>query len=168
MISLEEYKKHLIEYYVYEIDNNDEAREKRRTMLDTIYGDEYLQKIINNTYDFIKTIFEKNTLEHGYCNFEVENNKTTFIHLDLKGGWYSDYLYYDNKRKIISEYILKQEFGRFFDIHIESDLEPFATEDKDLVSYTPHYSLYMQGFPKNIEETKERLFGNSKQLIRTI
>ena len=167
MMTLNEYKKHLIDYYVYETDNTEECRVERKKTLENIYKDEYLQEIINNTYDFIKIILKTETLEEGYCSFEIEDYKIKSIDLNLKGGWYSDYLYYDNEGKIISEYILKQEFGRFFDIHIENKKEPVNTEDKTIVSYIPHYYLYMQGFPKNLKEIKEALIENTKRLIRT-
>ena len=73
MITLEEYKELLINTYVYEVDNSEDRKEKRREALIEVYGKEYLQKIIDDTNDFVKLILSSDTLERGYCNFEIEN-----------------------------------------------------------------------------------------------
>lgn len=160
MITLEEYKNALINVYRYEIDNCEVRKIKREEYLNKHYGDEYLNKIINDTYRVIKTIL--NTYESNYYYIDMNDDTTCYISLNLTGGYFSDRLYIDSYGNIISEYILKRTFGNRLSVDLKEDEYDFETDDPDIVSFDYSYSLYLQGFPKNMEEIKENLFGLSK------
>ena len=165
MIALEEYKMFLVNYCKYNIDRSYEQIKIRQKYLDKYYGDEYLKKIIIDTYELINQIFEFDTINFGYCSFDIDEDNTTGINLNITGGGFSDTLYIYQNEKLISEYILKQTFGKHFQIYIKNEFIPFETDD-DILSFNFKYLLYMQGFPKNINEIKEKLFGKEKILIR--
>ena len=38
--------------------------------------------------------------------------------------------------------------------------------EEEVVCFDYHYSLYMQGFPNNLKDIKEKLFGKEKVLIK--
>lgn len=160
MIDLEEYKNVLINVYRYEIDNCETQKIKRKENLNKYYCDEYLNKIISDTYSVIRTIFDKS--ETGYCNIDMDDNTTRYIFLNLSGGWFSDRLYIDSYGNIISEYILKRTFGDMLVVELKEEEYDFETNDPDIVSFNYTYSLYLQGFPKNMKCIKEDLFGTSK------
>lgn len=40
------------------------------------------------------------------------------------------------------------------------------TSDKDILSYYYRYYIYMQEFPKNMDEIRNMVFGKQKQLIK--
>lgn len=164
MLTLEEYKMLLINTYRYEIDNNDAKRKERSISLSKQYGDSYLQKIITDTYEFINDIFSQDTINNGYCSFPLAENTTSYISLNLVGGYYSDTLFTVLNNKIISESILENIFGKKFYIEVEEEEIDFETNDEDIISFDCIYSLYMQGFPDNMQEIKEKLFGKSKLL----
>jgi len=162
MITLEEYKQYLINFYIVEYDSTKEKLNERNKILSNKYPDELLLKIINDTYDFIYDIYNTNTLEHGYCEFKLEDNTESFIKLDLIGGWFSDRLFsIDNK--IISESILKRVFGNSFMIYIRED-EIEEVNEEDIYSLYDEYYLYMQGFPNNMNKIKKDLFGKTRVL----
>ena len=165
MISLEEYKIFLVNYCKYNIDRSYVQIKIRQEYLNKYYGDEYLKKIITDTYEFIIQIFESNTIDSGYCSFNTEEDNTTGINLNITGGGFTDTLYIYQNEKLISEYILKQTFGKYFQIYIKNEMVPFETGD-DILSFDFKYLLYMQGFPKNIKEIKENLLGKEKILSK--
>ena len=106
MITIEEYKKYLIDYYKYEIDNNNDKRKERRIELSRKYNDELLNKIIVDTYDFIKDIFNSDTINKGYCSFELEDDTTSILSLNICGGGLQDTIITDmNDRNIDNENI---------------------------------------------------------------
>lgn len=160
MIDLNNYKNYLINNYHYKIDNSLEKRAQRRVYLDTYYPDEYLSKIVDDSYSFIKDIFNDPSLEKGYISYEVEEDTTKYISLNLVGGYHSDTLYTDNNDRTISKYILKKTFGSSLIVDIKEDLHEFDTGDEDLISFDHRYSLYLQGFPNNMEEIKRDFFSN--------
>ena len=81
------------------------------------------------------------------------------------GGGYSDTLLKDSEDRIISEHILETIFGKQFYIDVKcKEIERECEED--ILSFDYHYSLYMQGFPNNLKEIKEKLFGKEKVLIK--
>lgn len=168
MISLEEYKNYLIDTYHWEYDNNDKMKQERKERLSKKYSDEFLQKIVKDTQKFVADIFNSETINYGYCRFELYQDTTSYISLGLSGGWFSDRLFTDIKGRIISEYILHNIFGKQFMIYVK-DEEIIIDTDNDLivgVDYT--YSLYMQGFPQNINEIKEEFLDKTKQLIKRV
>lgn len=164
MINLEEYKNILISTYKYEFDNTEEQKRKRKKYLEKYYSDEYLSKIINNTYTIIKRIFDIN--EHGFCYIKIEDDMIHTISLNLVGGYHSDRLYIDINGNIISEYILKRTFGTRLSIDVNIEEHDIESDDPDIISFDYEYFLYMQGFPNNMREIKENLFGSSKVLSK--
>lgn len=159
MISLEEYKKVLISHYRYECDNTLEKRKLREKELEKKYSDEYLNKIINDTYKVIKKIF--NEIEYSYFEISLNGDTTSYISLNLIGGYFSDRLFIDTDDNIISTYILKKTFGSRLIVELKTD-EYEITDDPDIMSFSYIYSLYMQGFPKDMKSIKEELFGKNK------
>ena len=157
MISLEEYKKHLIDNYVHEIDNTNERRAAREEILEKEYGDFQLLRIINDTYSFVMSVLESDTLKHGYYEFPIDYDTTDYINLNLVGGWHSDTLFMDSRKRVISKYILKKVFGNYLDISVREEINEH--EEDDIVGFDYDYYIYMQGFPKNLDEVKEK-YGN--------
>ena len=156
-ITLEEYKEYLLNYYRYAIDSTPEKRKEREIHLKRQYSDETLKQIINDTYSFAKDVLNSETIKHNYCSFEIEEDKSFGINLFISGGGSSDYIYVDSNNRLISRYILHTIFGEYFSIEVkEEEIERECEED--VLSYDYHYSLYMQGFPNDIEDIKERLF----------
>ena len=154
MISLTDYKNYLIESYHHEIDNTAEKREERREELEKNYGDFQLLRIINDTYSFVLSVLNSDVEEKGYYKFPIDYDTTDYISLNLSGGWHSDKLIMDSRGRMISNYILKQVFGPLIDFGVREELREY--EDGDIVGYDADYSIYMQGFPKNLDEVKEK------------
>ena len=163
MISLDEYKKILIDYYRYECDNDLEKLELRKKELAKKYSDEYLNKIIEDTYNVIKIIFEK---QPNSFIIEMDDDTTTYVNLNLIGGYFSDRLYVDPYGKIISESILKNIFGPQLIVDVMDEEIQLEDEDSDIVSFDYKYSLYLQGFPENMEDIKKELFEKNKVKMR--
>ena len=158
MISLDEYKKSLVNKYMHEVDNSEEKRQERSIRLSNRYNDVFLQKIIDDSYDFIKDVFSSETIQDGYCYYDLEEDRTSYILLGLSGGWFTDVLITDKNEKIISRLIMRQVFGNQFDLYIKEKNKKNESSDNG-------YSLYMVGFPDNMSEIKQKLFGKKKQLI---
>ena len=162
MITLEEYKEYLIGYFRYEIDNSDiKKRERARTLLER-YNDEYISKIINDTYDFIKEILYSEEISNGFYNLDLDDDTTMFVSLNITGGGFADTLYIDPKGRIISRYILRQVFGNSLEVDIKEDID--EVKEGNVISYLYRFKLYLQGFPSNMGEIKKRLFGESIKL----
>ena len=167
MISLNDYKNKLINDYNWSIDNTEFEREKRRQLLAKKYSDEHLEQIISDTNSLIKDVLTSQTLEYGYFKSDIDEDTTSYIDLNLHGGWNSDKLFIDASGRIISEWLLKQTFGSYLQIDVRCD-EIEDTSDKDILSYYYRYYIYIQGFPENIDEIKESFFGKSKKLIKGV
>lgn len=165
MINLDEYKNILISTYRYEIDNSENEKKNRRVYLDKYYGDEYLSKIITDTYKVIENIFDIS--QCGYCNIDMDEDTTSYISLNLTGGYFSDRLYVDSYGNIISEYILKRTFGEFLIVEVKEEEHDFETDEPDIMSFDYTYTLYLQGFPKDMQSIKNKLFGNSKVIKKS-
>ena len=161
MITLEEYKKHLIETYNRPLDNTEERREERRILLEEKYGDYYLSKIISDTYYFIKDVLLSDAIKNNYCMFQIEEDTTSYISLNLHGGWFSDKLFQDNNGRIISDYIVEQELG----VRVEVRENVYEREDGDIGYFDYEYFLYMQRFPKNIKEIKDKFLNHNINVI---
>ena len=161
MVTLDEYKNYLLNNYRYKIDSLPEKARERERLLSKYYPDEFLNKIINDTYEFAIDIFNSETLKYGYCHFEIDDDTTFGIDLNITGGGYSDKLYKDSNERIISEHILETIFGKSFYINVECD-EIERECEEDVLSFDYHYYLYMQGFPKNLDEIKDKLFSEIK------
>ena len=166
MISLAEYKQHLINVYVWPIDGNIDEIEKRKIIINEKYSDEYFEKIISDTNSFICDVLSSETLEHGYFIKYIDDDTTSNIYLNLHGGWNSDTLFVDDSTgRIISRYLIEQTFGSHLQIEVKCD-EIEDTSDEDILSYYYRYYIYMQGFPENIDEIKKDFLGKSKQLVK--
>jgi hypothetical protein len=147
MITLKEYKNHLIEQYRYEIDNVPSKREERKTSLERQFSDAKLQKIINDTYSFIKEVLSYMDQYDTYWDVPIPEDTTSYISLNLTGGYHSDTLYKDDKGRTISHYIIRQIMGDYFYIDVKEQEREIV--DGDIVGFDYDYSLYMQGFPNN-------------------
>jgi len=156
MITLEEYKEYLINHYRSAYDNNPEKREERKRILERKYSDEDLQIIISQTYDFIRDVLLSDTLELGYVKIPVYDDTTEYISLNLVGGYFTDMYIIDDNGRQISEYIINKFFGKRIDFEIREEVTEI--EEDDIVGLYPEYFIYMQGFPKNIEEIKKEFF----------
>ena len=73
-ISLDSYKKYLVDYYKYECDNNEICRQRRKDSLERQYTDELLNSIIDGTYRFIDKILEStDSIEKIIKDSGIEN-----------------------------------------------------------------------------------------------
>ncbi len=167
MTTLDEYKEYLINYYRWPIDNNEDRRKERAIYLSERYSDQYLQKIIDDTYSFIKDIFLSDTIKKGYCMFDVDENPSSYIKLAIHGGGFSDNIYIDSEKRCVSEYLLKRIFGEYLIVELRENEIEYESGD-DIFGIRCEYSLYMQGFPQNVDEIKEKLFGKNKKLIKGV
>lgn len=166
MISLSEYKQHLLSFYTWPIDGNIDEIEERKKIMNEKYSDEYFEKIISDTNSFIYEVLLSETVKYGYFKKEIDDDTTSYIDLNLHGGWHSDTLFVDDTSGIIiSKYLMQQVFGSYLEIDVKCD-EIEDTSDEDILSYYYRYYIYMQGFPENIDEIKESFFGKSKQLVK--
>ena len=161
-ITLEEYKNYLVNKYVYEYDNNEKKRQKRLSILNRNYNDEYLEKIIIGTYNFVNKIIEiYENNPHEYIEIPLEREpKITYIDLFLMGGWKSDTIVSDSENNFYSIYILKEIFGEFFYIEpckIEIEEELYEDDEFSILSEIPSYYLYIQLKKENIENAKTKV-----------
>ena len=167
MISLNDYKNRLIERYSWPVDNTELEIEKRRQLLTKKYSDDYLEKIISDTNSFIKDVLSSETLEYDYYESEIDEDTTTYIDLDLHGGWSSDVLYIDSTGRIISHGLISQFFDNKIQMYIKCD-EIEDTSDPDILSFYYRYYIYMQGFPTNINDLKISMLNDEKKLARKL
>ena len=166
MISLSEYKQYLISVCHWPIDHDIAEIEKRKKTMNKRYSDEYLEKIILDTYSFIYEVLESETVKDGYFLKPIDDDTTSYIDLNLSGGAKSDTLFVDDKTgRIISRYLMHQVLGSDLIIYIKCD-EIEDDSDEDILSFYFRYYIYLQRFPENIDKIKESIFGKSKQLIK--
>ena len=158
MITLKEYKQHLINQYHYEIDNTPTKREERKLLLESKYSDEDLNSIINNTYLFIKDVLDNAYIEEGFDYYKIplEKDTTSYISLNQVGGYHSDTLFQDDKGRTISKYIIKQFLGEYFYIDLIEEEREVETDD-DVLSFDHDYYIYMQNFPKKLHRYKREI-----------
>lgn len=159
-IGLEEYKTYLIDAYKHECDNIESERLKRTAILEKKYSNEYLESIIEGTYNFINKIIEiSQTNYNGYIKIPLEEEPNIkYIDLNLTGGWMSDTIVNDSDNNFYSIGLLKKVFGEFFSIEpceIEYNEEIEGDEDFLVVSEIPSYYLYIQCKKEIIEEVNE-------------
>lgn len=162
MISLNEYKEYLVDKYNYEIDNNEEKREYRNRLLSTMFEDAFLEKIISDTYEFVGDILNSTAINDGYYIIQVNDDETSYISLNLIGGYPSDTLYKDNNGRIISRYIISDVFNNEFSMYVNQDDVTF--EEDDIVSTYCNYALVVHIFSKDINKIKNELLGKTKQI----
>ena len=164
MVTLEEYKDYIINYYRYEIDNSVEKKKQRKVELTQLYGDSFLQRIIDDTYDFLPDLLASETINSGYCEFEIVSDKTKGIFLNISGSFDADTIYFDAKGRMISKYILQSILGNRLEIEIEeSNIE---SEDDDIIGIDYRFYLYIQGFPDNLEQIKKEILGQTRKKLK--
>ena len=152
MISVKQYKNHLVEKYDREDDTLKDKKEQRKQNLESKFSDEELADIIYNTYSFAKDVLSTETILNGTCKMPLEENTTMYVKLGLEGGRHSDTLYIDAKGRLISKYIARQIFGGYFFIDLIEEEQ--KKEVGDNVEFYSNYYLYMQGFPEDIDKLK--------------
>lgn len=101
MVSLEEYKNYLVNFYSWPMDGAKSFIKKRKEILTNKYSDSYLLRIISDTNSFAKDVLISDTIDYGYFNTEVNADEPLFINLELHGGWMSDTIYIDSKGRYI-------------------------------------------------------------------
>jgi len=147
IFDLNNYKKQLIDKYVYEIDNNEVAKTKRTEYLKQHYSDEFLQTLIHDTQDFIITLIENNLSNHvGYAEIDLLKD-AEFMFLNLIGGWFSDTFFTvecESGEKIISLHLLKQFLGTSFRIEDDYRGEDAVDEDDDFAIYNTYYYPFIR------------------------
>jgi len=158
--SLEEYKYYLVNSYKHECDNNEILRQKRFSLLNNKYGNEYLENIIIGTYNFVNKIIEiSGNYYYGYIKIPLENEPDiTYIDLNLTGGWKSDTIVRDSENNFYSIDLLKKIFGYSFSIEpckIEITEEYHEYGDFSILSEIPTYYLYIQCKKEIIDNVKD-------------
>jgi len=153
MISVEKYKKQLINAHWYSIDNN--KLRSRAICLSNTYSDELLEKIISDTYEFAKKILKIDTIFNGYTILEINNPCVNYIGMGLIAGNFADRLFYYEKY-VVSEKILKYIFGKQLVIEVKAGMSNPLEECT--------YYLYIHEFNNNVKETKKKLLGEVKVL----
>ncbi len=158
-ISLDEYKDYLINSYRHECDNNDFGRSKRRVLLSKSYTDDYLESVINGTYDLVDKIFDLSEENyHGFIEIPLDSEPDVhFLSLNLTGGWMSDTIVKDSDNNFYSIGILRKVFGYMFIIEpgkVEFYEELDEDDDFSIVSEIPSYSFYFQCSKEDIDKAK--------------
>ena len=165
MVTLNEYKNKLVNTYNWPIDNNETEKAKRKELLDKRYPDEYLERIIADTNNFAIDLLSSDMINYMYYKEEIEDDTTTYIRLNLHGGWASDVLFIDDKGRIISQNILRQLLGNSIKIEIIYEEIEDNTND-DILSCYYRYYIYITGFSAKIDEIKDKILMNEKSLIK--
>lgn len=165
MISLNEYKNYLVNTYSWPIDNSNELALRRRKLLELKYGDEFLSKVINDSYSFAKSVLNSNTINNGYFRNELSDDTTMYINLELHGGWMSDTLFVDSEGRYISKYIIKKIFGRSILVELRTEEAEREVED-GMFTFDYNYYIYMQGFPEDLRDIKNSLSSGEMKLTK--
>lgn len=154
-MNLDEYKNYLVSVYRWPIDNNSDLMEKRKIELEKRYSDEYLEKIIADTYDFISDLVMSSDIEYGYYKEGISDDTTRYINLGLHGGWPSDVLFGVSNDRIVSNHLLKHVFGN--NLVAEIDAVEYENEYEDgIYGFSYEYYFYMQGLT-NLDEVKRKV-----------
>jgi hypothetical protein len=113
--SYEEYKDHLINYYVWECDKLGEKTAERRERIEK-YGDDFLKSVVNKTIEVCRIILEKMKTENKvyerkiFSEFFVEEH-SILIDTNCTGGHSPDRLYrfegFDDN-EFFSKYLLEK------------------------------------------------------------
>ena len=161
MITLDDYKKYLLNNIRDAYDDTPEKYQERAMHLKNSYPDSMLNKILEDTLSFARDIV--NNANYGYWKLDVDEEKVGEVNLFLCGGYYSDTIFEDNAARQISKYILKTIFGRQFNIDIYHDRFDIESDDPNIMSVYYRFYLYMQGIPKDLDEIKKELFKDEKR-----
>jgi len=164
IFNLDSYKEYLINYYVYECDNNDIKKESRRKLIEQRYSDEYLQEVIDHTKEFILNIID--TCNDDYISIPIAY-KEEYIFTNCTGGYHPDVLIpIDDidKSVMISKHLLNCFLGKKFSVFIDEDEEEYFDESNGLsigCSYFHPKLLITGDFSKKRKEL-------SQELVRTL
>lgn len=158
-ITLKEYKDYLIDKYVYEMDNLESRRLMRVNLLNSNYNDEYLERVIIGTYNFIDKIIKiSENNYYGSITIPLDMEPMIMdINLNVVGGFISDTVVSDSDNNFYSIGLLKKIFGSFFYIEpCRIDFYEEIDEDDDfcIVSEIPTYYLYIQCEKEIIDSVK--------------
>lgn len=165
MISLNEYKNYLVNTYSWSIDKSEVLVLKRKKVLEKKYSDEFLSKIISDSYEFARSVLDDASINYGYYRNNVFDDTTTYINLGLHGGWMSDTLYVDSEGRYISTHIIKTIFGR--NIMIELRTEEVEREVEDgLFTFDYNYYIYMQGFKEDLSAIRDSISSSEMKLTK--
>ena len=161
MITLDKYKKYMVDYYDDIYDSTVNKKSERKKLLSDIYSDARLQKVIIQSYDFIKDILnDKKARENGYICIELDKYRVyDLIAIDRFRERECDTWYYDSNDRIISEYILKRTFGKNICIERINEEVVYDVGEDDIFGVEEEYKLRISNFPKNMEEIRRKLFG---------
>ena len=107
MISLDEYKNYLVNNYNWPMDSSSLLVSKRRDLLREKYSDEFLSRVITDSYSFARSVLNSDTLNSGYFKIYLFEDTTTYVNLGLHGGWMFDTLFIDSEGRYVSKYIIK-------------------------------------------------------------
>ncbi len=165
VVSLEEYKNYLVNFYSWPMDGAKSFIKKRKEVLTNKYSDSYLLRIISDTNSFVKDVLISDTIDYGYFKTEVNNDEPLFINLELHGGWMSDTIYIDSKGRYISKYLIKTIFGKETIIELKVDEIERITDD-EICDFDYRYYIYMQGFSNNLNMIRNSILGDNKKLVK--
>lgn len=160
MITIDEYKKILIDYFLFETDDTDEKKRKRRLELSSKYSDYYLGGIIEDTHSYIKDVLNNPTSQEGYYLSPLDGEKIEYISLGLDENVSSDILIKDQTGRLISKRILVKVFGSQIYFGIRKESIPLVLVD-GLITEDFKYQLQLNTLPNNLKQIKEKLFGKS-------
>lgn len=165
MISLNEYKDYLVNTYSWPIDNSEELILKRRKLLELKYGDEFLSKVIGDSYSFARSVLNSSTINSGYFRNELSDDTTVYINLELHGGWMSDTLFVDSEGRYISKHIIKAIFGRSVLVELRTE-ETEREVENGMFTFDYNYYIYMQGFPEDLSDIRDSLASDEMKLTK--
>ncbi len=165
VVSLEEYKNYLVNFYSWPMDGDKSFIKKRKEVLTNKYSDSYLLRIISDTNSFVKDVLISDTIDYGCFKTEVNNDEPLFINLELHGGWMSDTIYIDSKGRYISKHLIKTIFGKETIIELNVDEIERITDD-EIYDFDYRYYIYMQGFSNNLNMIRNSILGDDKKLVK--
>ena len=164
MIAIEEFKNMLTEEYT---GNKKDIMEQ----FERVYSDNYLQKIIDDTYSLVKEILDY-FIKTDCFVFEDTNDfkkHTGVIYLTGSDFEIKDKLYVVSEDRIISTRIMKKVFGESLNISNSRRYSWFEDERENEDDDWCVYTTKIIGLPTDkFDEIRKELFGKSKSLVREI
>ena len=165
MISLDEYKNYLVNNYNWPMDSSSLLVSKRRDLLREKYSDEFLSRVITDSYSFARSVLNSDTLNSGYFKNYLSEDTTTYVNLGLHGGWMSDTLFIDSQGRYVSKYIIKTIFGMSVIIQLITEEHERETED-GIFTFDYDYFIYMLGFSTNLDLIRESISNTEIKLTK--
>ena len=161
MIELNEYKQMLVNKSSY--DRKTKLESQKNLILE--HSDEFLQSVIDETYQFIDEVTNPKIHILHYNRILVYNKRIISIFLDKNNRVPVDKIYFDDTGKMISATIMQNVFGKQLNIfYCNHEVE--YNEEFDEEGYI-EYALYFEYIlPENCEKIRNELFGQQLQLKR--